>query len=251
MYLTYICTKGRAGNTKTLLSLGALETVMLVVEPQEYEEYKQSYPNVPILVLQENNRGLMYSRQSVLDHARNSDVKWAWILDDDITGFYQRIGTKTKKVNGAPILSSVVKSLKGSKAIGQASLEYQQYLWSAKQNFVWNSYCDVCVLINTQDTLRKGINFRVEERLDLKGDRDFTFQCLSKGLKTLRFARYGFSCPKNGSNKGGLSITYAQGKESIEVDQLISIWGTEAIQKIIKKDGRVDAKINWNHFKRA
>lgn len=244
----YICTKNRPGQVKTLASLGTIQGVILVVEPQEYDDYKQAYPNVIVLVLKENNRGLMYSRQAALEHARESGVVWFWLLDDDIEGFYQRIGGKVKRVSGRQVLSSVVRSLVGSNAIGQAALEYSQYIHSAKKPVTWNSYCDVCVLINAKNTGRKKINFRVNEQLNLKGDRDFTMQCLARGLKTVRFTRYGFRCPKNGTNKGGLFLDYARGRESIEVDYLISIWGKGIVSKIVKKDGRLDAKINWKYL---
>lgn len=217
----------------------------IIVEPQDYETYQDAGYKDNLIILPENNRGLAYSRNFILNLARNSKYSWFWMLDDDITNFYETIDNKTKITNPTNALSIAEDVLTKQKGIGQLGLEYQQFAWSQKKDFAVNSYCDVCVCINVQAT--KKINYR--EEVLLKEDRDFTLQILSKGYQTLRVSKSAFSCPKNGSNKGGLFDIYQSDREKLSVLKMCELWGSSICTPQTKADGRFDVKINWKYFK--
>jgi hypothetical protein len=86
--------------------------------------------------------------------------------------------------------------------------------------------------------------------VNLKLDRDFTLQVLSLGYDTLRTFKYAFSCPKNGSNAGGLQGVYqTDGEELRNSQRMCELWGAQVCKLNIKSDGRPDVKINWGYFK--
>jgi hypothetical protein len=239
----FIPSKGRAGTQKTATLLSESNVQFkFVVEPNEAAAYSQIGR---IIELPENGMGLAYSRNFTLNHARQNSIKWFWMLDDDVNGFYKSNGKKNSRCSAAEALLEAQMILSGIPRIGQGALEYQQYSWSAKNQLKLNSYCDVAVCINTEKT--KQCTFRKE--VGLKEDRDFTLQVLSSGALTARASQIAFSAPKNGSNKGGLHDIYTkQNWEKSCSQKMEQIWGAKICTAIQKPDGRHDVKINWSHF---
>lgn len=217
----------------------------IVVEPQDRQQYSEAgYSNV-LIVLPENNQGLAYSRNFILDYAKQSLFGWFWMMDDDISNFYEVDDGKTKITNPTNALEIAENILSKQKGVGQLGLEYQQFAWSQKKDFATNSYCDVCVCLNTRAIGK----IRYREEVLLKEDRDMTLQILSKGYQTIRVSKSAFSCPKNGSNKGGLFDVYQSGRERNSVLRMCEVWGDKICTPQTKSDGRFDVKINWGYFK--
>ena len=246
----YVCSKGRAGASKLLEGLNAAgwKRVTVVVEPQDAKAYSEAYPALALLVLEKNDQGLYYARVAQYAATQHKKLGWYWLLDDDITAFVRVDGKRC-------VHCSLVEALMGAQAcavegVGQIALEYGQFAWSCGGRVRFNSYADVCVAMNSELLTARGVGYREPFiGLGLKGDRDFTMQVIQSGLNVARCTRYGFNCPKNGSNKGGLQATYGYGDKSNREAQasavLAAIWPWCAEVKV-KPDGRVDAKIHWN-----
>lgn len=216
-----------------------------VVEPQDKSGYADQLGDSKLLVMPENNQGLAYSRNYILDFARDKGFNWFWMLDDDITKFCISQNKRNLQVDIKTALCKAQNLLRINKSLGQAALEYQQYSWSAVKPYAFNSYCDVCVCINT--LLPKHLRFR--DYVNLKLDRDFTLQVLAAGFKTLRTSKISFAAPKNGSNRGGLFDAYASGIEFECSKRMVELWGDNICQLVTKSDQRKDVKINWGFFK--
>lgn len=243
----FIPSKDRAGKSNTLKIL-AEENIphTVVIEPHESKNYAEHHPKAQQLVLPLSQQGLPYSRGYIIDNARKLGLDWIWMLDDDIMNFDKRIpGNRVAKTTGREALEALEQEVLKSSSIGQAGLEYSQFAWSEDSGkFHFNSYCDVCVLINIK--LTKGINYR---KIPLKEDRDFTLQVLASGLNTVRLATYSFKSPRNGSNEGGLYDLYKSGKETEGVKMMCELW-KDVCTPVVKTNGRNDVKINWRKFKR-
>lgn len=212
------------------------------MEPQDvlsYSEYEKE-----LLTLPDNNRGLAYSRNFVLDYARGQGSDWFWMLDDDISKFYKTVSKRNVSVSVGKCLYLSEAIFKDNSRVAQAALEYQQFSWSQSKSVTVNGYCDVAVCINVKKT--KGISYR--QQVELKEDRDFTLQCLSKGYLTIRTCHRAFAAPQNGSNDGGLFDVYKSGRERQAVDEMCRIWGPSICKPVVKKNGRRDVKINWKFF---
>jgi glycosyltransferase involved in cell wall biosynthesis len=235
-----IASKGRADNIKTLTHF---PDAIILVEPQELEEYKKHSKNV--VSIEQNDQGIAYVRNFALQFARKNNYDWFWMMDDDIRAFVMHNNGKAVRVSGKKAIDWSEKALLQTKGVGQAALEYSQYVWSSKGGFSWNSYCDVCVCINVE--LTKDLEY--DRNVNLKEDRDFTIQVLKKGHTTLRIQTFGFECPENGSNKGGLQEVYAQPDNEKEAVIKMCKKHPDCISSQEKNTGRIDCKIDWKFFK--
>lgn len=215
----------------------------VVVEPQDLNDYK--YLGNRIIVLPENNRGLPYSRNYTLKKTVEFNFDWFWMIDDDVSRFYKTINRRNIPITPRDAFELSENFILKSDNVAQAAMEYQQFSWSQSKSVSYNSYCDVVVCINT----KKAKNIKFRDEVTLKLDRDFTLQCLSRGYRTLKINHIAFSCPKNGSNEGGLFDVYKSGVEREAVDEMCRIWGKDICQPVLKKGGRYDVKINWKYFK--
>lgn len=239
----FIPSKGRPDS---VLVNKILQTSYVVVEPQERLIYEQKIGKGRLVVLPENNQGIGYVRQFILNHARAAGYDWYWMLDDDISAFYKTRNSKLEKISGEQALCAGEEVISKAGLVGQASLEYAQFAWSQTKPTKYFGYCDVAVAINVE--LTRLANYRSE--MNLKEDRDFTLQILSNGALTMRCSQISFRAPKNGSNKGGLQDVYARsGREEAAVDRMCLAW-PGIVTKQLKKDGRIDCKIDWGFFKK-
>ena len=234
----YVVSKGRpTSSTCKLLTEAGLDFTLVVEEP-EAEDYARWESK--LVVMSKTDQGNAYARQTALDHARESEIKYIWMLDDDIEAFY-----KTEKKRNVPVscdqaLAGAEGLLCGIDRIGIAGLEYQQFAWSAKRAMKFYSYCDVVVYLNTDVPVNYDTSFR------LKVDRDYAISVLSAGYLTAKVNMYSFQAPKYGSNSGGCKEDYEN--ERFWSERLVQKWGSSLVKLNIKKDGRPDAKINWAFF---
>ena len=181
----------------------------IIIEPQCAHDYRKW--NNHLVILPENDNGLVFARNFTINYARDMKLDWFWMIDDDITSFYETINGKSFGVTASFALDKSEYFFKNRSDIAEASLEYRQFSWSQKKPCVFNSYCDVCVCINVKKTQR--VKYR--KNVTLKEDRDFTLQCLALGFKTIRTTHVAFSCPKNGSNQGDVYRDWETDRKSV------------------------------------
>jgi hypothetical protein len=241
----FVTTKSRYENCKTVDLIGNYKNLYIVVEPQEYDQYKNKYQDFNIIQLPENNKGLSYARNYIKKQTEQNNIQDYWLLDDDISYFYEREGTKLNRIDFKTCLNNSKQFFKQNN-IAVGALEYRQYAWSSTKRLIENSFCDSAVFID--NNLTKGL--RYNEDLKLKIDRDFCIKTIKAGNKTGRDTFYAFSVPPNGSNKGGLKeMAYdVEGLERNMCLKMVEIWGSDICQHIIKEDGRNDLKIHWNNI---
>lgn len=231
----FVPSKNRAGKIK--FYPGAI----YVVEMQDYDKYSCMYSGIKLLMLPKENQGIAYVRNFIKEYTENNNIHQFWMLDDDISNFYHREGTKMIKDDINVLQNAEEAFMKNNIALG--ALEYQQFAWSATKPLVKNSFCDVCVWVDNTETY--GLRYR--HYLEGKEDRDFAMQVISEGKKTARSTEYAFSVPKNGSNAGGLKEVFYDipGREEETVRRMVETWGPQVCTPITKPDGRRDVSINW------
>lgn len=235
-----IPSKGRAGKTKTTKILDAsLIDYTLVVEPQDEAEYKKQY-DCDIIVLPKNNQGITYARKYILDMAKNADLEWFWMMDDDINGFGEVVAGKTKKRNAEVLFKA--ESLFSKHKSSLYSLELTQFAWSSAE-LKKNRVAMQCILFNVP--LCKNIDYDLN--IQIREDYDLTFQAIFKGYGTLRSAKYFYSIAAMKSQKGGMESFYNEEKEKQEVIKLCRKY-PKLVEPVYKKN-RHDVKINWRKFK--
>lgn len=227
-----IASKGRP-NTKTheLFEQCGYEVVHFV-EPQERDLYNKKN----VVTIHENDRGLAYVRNFIIEYCKANGHKWAWVVDDDITGFgYAKDGKTIKKDAG--ILRGIEMNAKRL-PFEVVGINYQQHAWRETREYSVNkNYADCCVLMNMS-----AITWRFDETTKLKVDRDFCAQAIVNGYGVLRFNRVWFACPNVGTNKGGLHDLYAAKKDEESARKMIVKWAPYA--SLVQKGDRLDVKID-------
>lgn len=239
----YVPSKGRP-NGKTMQNLMDSDlNWKVIIEPQDAKVYQLVVAKERMIVLGQNDKGIAHVRNFIL---KNADTQngWYWMLDDDISMFYEIANKRCVKTTVRKCLIGAQGCFVGLPNLAQAALEYQQFAWSSTKLLKYNSYCDVAVCIN-RDNLG-GIKYR--GIVNLKEDRDFTLQLLAAGKRTARVTRFAFAAPRNGSNEGGLYEVYRAGRELGACKTMVSLWGEDVCRHIVKPNGRNDVKINWKKF---
>lgn len=227
--ICFIPTKGRL-NTKTykLFQEVGIE-VKHFIEPQEIDKYQ--VPNkVSIL---ENNKGIGYVRNFMLNYARENNFEWVLICDDDVDHFGIYDNGNIKK--DASIWLDIFNKIKclPFELIG---INYRQLAWTEKTNYSINKkFAEVCVLMNVSK-----IKWNYRPEFNLKEDRDFSLQTIQKGNGILRFNKYFYNCPDVGSNPGGLQCEYKAKKDEESAKKMCREWHPFVTLK--KKGERIDMK---------
>lgn len=236
----FVPSKGRP-NPKIL---NLIPEAVLVVEPQDLESYKNANPGRLIISLDKNDQGISYVRQFILTYARLNNIPSFWQIDDDVSVLYENVNGKTTKSCPYYVLQEAEQNfIEWNTALG--ALEYSQYCWGKITSSYSVGYCDVAVFFRT-DSL-KNINYR---KIGMKEDRDFAMQTVASGLPVTRIKKFGFFCPKNGSNSGGLKPLYDLTNPEIDAcKKVVSLWSERYCYIKIKNDLRIDLKINWKRLR--
>lgn len=239
----FIPTKNRVSNCSFIKYVFENKIpAIIVLEEEDLSQYEKAFPGLEFLVLPESNKGISFVREHIKSYAYYNSYKYYWMVDDDVSAIYKRIGTKLEKINFND-LQPIEDIFKNTPNAGLFSLEYRQFAWSATKDMIKDSFCDVFVFVSVEK-VRK-IKYR--SYAEGKEDRDFAMQVIKSNLNTYRSTLFAFSAPGNGSNIGGLKEIFYDlpGREEVCADRLVELWGNDICNKITKSDGRVDVKINW------
>jgi len=207
-------------------------TPLIFVEPQDAEAYE----GLPIEVLPENNQGLVYSRNYILNYARENGVEWFCMCDDDIVNFGEVKAGKTWLRDARVVLK--VWDIAQKYDFALTGLAYRQYAWSEKKPVRINTKLpECCVMMQTEKIQH---NYR---KLELKHDRDFAMQSIRDRGTVAVFNRYCIQVPNIGSNAGGLhEIYHDDTKYAQACRNFVDLW--PQYSRIIKRKGRFDVKVD-------
>lgn len=245
----FVPSKGRPYNATLIYILREAKLdFTAVVEPQDLAEYQRAHPGVKFLVLPQDNQGIVYARQFILDHARAQGFTRYWQIDDNIGGFSYTLDRQTYPITVRAALGGLEKLMlempgPARDKIALVAPDYQQFAVMADESLKFNTRAYCCVLTRT-DT---GLNYRHSGRLDTKEDVDFTIQHLASGYQTLISHRYAMEKPTMGRNTtGGLAEMYRAGQHERAARFLQSLWPQYV--KLVRKKLGFDAQVDWARF---
>lgn len=207
----------------------------LVVEPQEEDAYRERFPASDILILPQNDAGLWYAREFILDYCRQMGYFWHWQFDDNIKGFAE--GTQPATARAALSYAESLVSQYDNLAI--VSFDHKQFAFRVKNPFTPNRRNASSLLIHTAP----GADFRPEAYM--KQDLDFQLQRLTQGYSTILVHRFGMDKPTMGSTKGGCQPLYKAGLHSEYARRLAALWPNT---KLVEKDSGVDLRVDWKVY---
>lgn len=227
--ICFIPTKGRPSTKTYKLFEECGIKVLHFIEPQEMETY-----NVPGKVsIGQNDQGIGFVRNFMLQYAREHKMDWVLICDDDVTAFGVYNG-RTEKRDAKIWLEILAKAKQLPFEI--VGINYTQHAWHEKTSYSINKkFAEVCVLLNIPK-----IKWDYRPEFDTKEDRDFALQCIKYGAGVLRFNKYWFSCPDVGTNAGGLQDMYKSKKDEESAKKMCAEWHPFVTLK--RKGQRIDMK---------
>jgi len=242
-YPIYIPSKGRSGNSKTVSQLEeAGMSFSIVVEPQDYESYKEAYPDAVLVQLPKDNGGISYVRTFCKTHSAELGAERHWQLDDNINAFYKMENGKRITVTPAAALVDTENFIDRYSNVAIAGLMSTAYGFGVQVPFKKNQQVYCCVLVlNSTDFIW---------RMRTTGeDTDYCLQVLSAGWCTILMQIYQIGKATTGSTKGGLQDHYKDDGRIQRVRELQRLWGKNLIG-IHNKYGRPqqDLRHVWRKF---
>jgi hypothetical protein len=252
----YIPSKGRGTTAPFLKRLkktehpSHLKSFTIVVEPQDLELYRKTFPEFSYLVLDKNNQGIAYTRNFIKHHSIQNQEAGFWQIDDDIRQFnVHYFGTKaSEKVtsNYLGVLQSSADVLLGLPRLAIGGLDYSKYALTANQRRIkFHLICSVDSVVFINNLYAHNLHYRK----NTKEDRDIVLQALEAGYLTCRLTKFSFMHVANGGIKGGLHSEYKNGAELRWIQSMITQWPQYCSVVFKKKSGRIDVKINYEIFK--
>lgn len=229
-----IPTKGRAGNVKTL-RIFDYNDIILFVEPQEIDEYSKIHDNCKIVNILQNDKGISYVRNFILDYMNENFV----MVDDDITTIRKCEGVKCLTTTGKEILQYLESKINNYSCIDIAHYNYSKpYRDKEYENFgvIRNFFA---VNINKM----KGFHF--DSNVDGLEDLDMTIQLKTK--KNSFLTSYKFICTNDFKTPGGCEQIYKESNEK-RIKKMIEKWGTSLLTPTYRKNKFFSFRINYKHY---
>lgn len=253
-YKIYIPTKGRAGN----LYLNRLVEVLkvkpiLVVEPQELDEYNKIYTNkVYYEVLTKNNQGYNYLVDKLYKQISALSQN-AFIIDDDICNIYLKIKGEKRLNIGIESISKALDFISINTPYALTGSVFKQHQWLCETDFQDFGRPSAFVYIKgselTPDILKFFHKYDII-KYRLKADIMFASAILYNGLKVGMCGRYGFTTPDMAKSKGGCFDDYQTDQQALCSKEIFNIVGSK-FSAILERRGRVEVRVHWKKLYEA
>lgn len=237
----FIPSKNRLNTPKTYTILKDLGlNPIFVLEPQEEEQAKELGYNY--LLLDDNDRGITYARNFILNYCRNNNIEYAVMLDDDINFFKRFFPDKKGGIRDNSCFIDALEYFYKVKNCG--TMQYSQFGWASTEDVTYNKSLEVVHFLYIPQL--KKINY-TENTVE---DKDFALQLIFAGFKPFMLKRLCFDVPSIGTNKGGLYDLYNSGKTAVWAQNFLNKWGPDITTVFREKNGRINIKINWKYVKK-
>lgn len=244
----YIISKGRYEKTLTanLFNKCGIE-YLIVVEPQEANDYIKSLGKNRVLVLPFSNLGLgsYPARNFCWEHSKINGFSNHWLFDDNITSFYKWINGKRQQIEN--ILEAII-FIENNAIKNKINLAgFEEYNFSRKipkKPFKNNCHVYSAMLIQN--------NLPYRWRLKYNEDVDLCLQILHNGGNTASCVYYtankvSTSKKMAGGNQTELYKGNAPVKNLLKAKMLEFVW-PQYVKTVIRFN-RHHHFINWTRFK--
>lgn len=210
----------------------------VLVEPQDASLYKMLHGETArIITLPENDKGVTYMFQHLLEQVHRDGHKYFLYADDDIFGFKNKDKTPfdmdTCFKEGVAICEE--------KGYSQLMISFQGHNWFSKEILKEKIGAWACFIGKTEDFLAVG---GYELSLPLFADWEMSAKLITKGYKTACWYQPMFAHKMRGL-KGGAEILY---KDSSNVQRSIEIikqkYGEEVVREV-EAHGQKEIRFNY------
>jgi hypothetical protein len=204
----FVPSKGRASNVLTA-KMFARDGVpfSLVVEPAQVDAYAAAGWGDKLLVLPENDRGLVFARNWIKDYSIAQGHERHWQFDDDVRRTRRLFRGRRVACNSGAALKACEEFVERYENVKLASLNSSFFIVSSRgvayqhwPPFYVNSRCYTCFLMSNDLPLRwRG---RYNE------DADMTLQVIAAGWCTILFNAFLIETPRTMTDDGGQTSIY-------------------------------------------
>lgn len=245
-YPVYIPSKGRADNplTAQMFDEGGVP-FRFAVEPNERDAYAKRWGAKRVLVLPENDRGLVYSRNWCRDHSVAEGHARHWQFDDDIKRLMRMM--KATRIACAPGVALAVAEdfTDRYENVGLTSFNYWKLVpysgpfgMANYPPFLLNFRCYTCFLmLNSVDCRWRG---RYNE------DTDMTLQVIAEGLCTVLLNAFLIDTMATSSQSGGQTDIYVADGRLQMARELERRW--PGVVQVKRRFNRPQHVVNWKRF---
>jgi len=244
-YPIYVISKGRYENcltAKELIRIGV--DFSLVVEPQEYEEYKEYFPNSNIIKTPFSNlgQGSIPVRNFVFDDSINKGYDKHWILDDNIQNFHRLNKNEKYIVDDGAVFKACEDFTDRYKNVKISGMNYYSFCKTSDPvpPFYKNTRIYSCILIDN--------SIKHRWRGKYNEDTDLSLRVLKDGYCTILFNA--FLCGKTTSMRmkgGNTGEVYGDTDERLEFAESLKEQHPDLVE-VVRRFGRWHHKVNYKPF---
>lgn len=260
LFPVYVLSKGRYDNPITTKHLDWMGVdYKVIVEKQEYDLYKETFPKSKLLILPQkyiNDLDKVHifddyektihssscARNFAIEHSKAQGNTHHWCLDDNINGFLKFNNNEAYKIKSPIYFRWMEDFILQFKNVVMAMPEYDMFVVSKLKYkpLQFNSRIMSCQLINNDIPLR----FRGLYNEDV----DFSIRVLKMGLCTASF--YMFTQRKMGTQsvKGG-NTDKVYKKGTYNKTKLLAIEHPDVVKMVVRY-GRVHHQVDYSKFKK-
>lgn len=251
-YPVYVPSKGRADKPLTIRMFQSVGIpIRIVVEPGQFDAYAPLLgQGDDLLVLPEDGRGLVYSRNWIKDHATAEGHARHWQFDDDIRYMVRTYRGYRLRCPANACLAIAEDFVDRYENVGAASFNSEFFIpvtdgkaMDANANrppFYLNARCYTVFLID--NTLPLRFRHRYNE------DADYSLQVLASGYCTMLFNAFLINTPETMSHQGGQTDIYVKDGRLRMARELERAW--PGVVQTRKRFGRPQHAIKhrWRRF---
>jgi len=238
-YPIYVPSKGRSSVKLTTKALDDAElNYLVVIEPQDVDDYKKEYPSEKLLVMDKNDMGIAYVRNYCKQHSKD---KFHWCIDDNIKDFKIRENDKNVTKPTRNVLGAAERYIKQFDNIGAVSLSHHMFAFAKNSHVSVNKQVYSCALINN--------DLDIWYRNDCVEDTDYSMQILTKGYCTILYNKLLMNKAATRQYKGGNTDSEYAGEGRLKRSQgLQNHWPGDF--KVVKKkeEWRIAPSRVWDKF---
>ncbi|MEO7520642.1 MAG: hypothetical protein ABIW79_02380 [Gemmatimonas sp.] len=248
-YPVYVISKGRASSRLCLTARFLLRDrvpFLLVVEPQEYDDYVAAFPNATVQALPFANLGLggIPARNWCWEHSLAAGHERHWILDDNLSCVKRWYKGKRIPCDAGTAFRVVEDFVDRYENVAIAGLNYEMFCVAQKGGappFYLNAHVYSCLLILNSLTNRwRG---RYNE------DADLCLQVLSGGWCTVLINAFMVWKPQTMRMSGGNMETLYQGDGRLKMARSLErVWpGVVSVRRRFQRPQH-HVKNSWRKF---
>jgi hypothetical protein len=245
-YPVYVISKGRHESRLTSTALESLRVpYLIVIEPQEYEQYAAVIDTTKILVLPFSNLGLgsIPARNWVWEHAIASGAQRHWILDDNIRCFARLNRNLKILVGSGTIFRAAEDFIDRYENVAIAGFNYWMF---AKRKqlippYVANTRIYSCIL------LRNDLSYRWRGKYN--EDTDLSLRALKDGWCTMLFNAFLADKITTMKMKGGNTDELYQDDGRLRMAESLQEQHPD-VTRISFKFGHVQHHVDYRPFRR-